>query len=476
MIQQDIDALLSVVENSLEATSTKVKVKDLQIFLKHIYSLVKVSALEKGVKAAIARYLIRGAALDIGVIPASIQDLYLARGRDEIPLSFTVPAINLRALPFDAARAVFRVAMSIDAGAMIFEIARSEISYTDQRPSEYTTNILAAAIAEGYRGYVFLQGDHFQISASRYEKNPEEEIRAVKDIIKEAIHAGFFNIDVDTSTLVDLSKPTIPEQQGINFNLSADLTAHIRSLEPKGITISVGGEIGEVGGKNSTEEELGAYTEGFNLKLEELAPGAVGLSKISIQTGTSHGGVVLPDGSIAQVKVDFDTLLKLSRIARKEFGMAGAVQHGASTLPQDSFGKFMEAEACEVHLATNFQNIFYDHAPEDLKKKIYAYLDKNHAGERKPDMTDDQFYYKSRKRAIGPFKKQIMAIPEKLRNKITVSWENQFRLLFNSLAIGDTKKLVDKFISTPKYLPTLDSYIAAISSQTTEEDTSDLAD
>ena len=476
MTQQDFNEVLSLVENSLEATDTEVKVKDLQSFLKHIYSLVKISALETGAKAAIARYLVRGAALDIGIIPASIQDLYLARGKEEIPLSFTVPAINLRALPFDAARAVFRVAMSIDAGALLFEIARSEIGYTDQRPSEFKTNILAAAIAEGYRGYVFLQGDHFQISASRYEKEPEEEMSAVKTLIEEAIHAGFYNIDVDTSTLVDLSKATIPEQQEINAHLSADLTAQIRSLEPEGITISVGGEIGEVGGKNSTEEELCAYMEGFNEKLEELIPGAVGLSKISIQTGTSHGGVVLPDGSIAQVKVDFDTLLKLSRTARKEFGMAGAVQHGASTLPQDAFGKFMEAEACEVHLATNFQNIFYDHAPEDLRNEIYAYLDKNHADERKPDMTDDQFYYKSRKRAIGPFKKQIMAIPEKVRNKITIAWENQFRLLFNSLAIGDTKKLVDKFISAPNHLPTLNSYLAAISGQPIEEDTSDLAD
>jgi len=41
----------------------------------------------------------------------------------------------------------------------------------------------------------------------------------------------------------------------------------IRDLEPDGITISVGGEIGEVGGKNSTVEELQAFMEGY---LEEL--------------------------------------------------------------------------------------------------------------------------------------------------------------------------------------------------------------
>ena len=71
--------------------------------------------------------------------------------------------------------------------------------------------------------------------------------------------------------------------------------------------------------------------------LARVAPGAVGLSKISVQSGTSHGGVVLADGSIADVKLDLETLRELSEIARKEYGLSGAVQHGASTLPDDAF-------------------------------------------------------------------------------------------------------------------------------------------
>ncbi len=120
---------------------------------------------------------------------------------------------------------------------------------------------------------------------------------------------------------------------------------------------------------------------------------------------------MLPDGSIAKVSVDFDTLLKLSRIARKEYGMGGAVQHGASTLPEDAFGKFVEAEAVEVHLATNFQNMLFDRLPADLRAEMYAYLDVKSAAERKPDMTDEQFYYKTRKNAVGPFKKQTWNMP-----------------------------------------------------------------
>ena len=84
------------------------------------------------------------------------------------------------------------------------------------------------------------------------------------------------------------------------------------------------------------------------------------ISKVSIQTGTSHGGVPLPDGSMAKVSIDFDTLDRLSTVARDEYGMAGCVQHGASTLPDDAFHHFPEHGTAEIHLATGFQNILYD--------------------------------------------------------------------------------------------------------------------
>ena len=88
------------------------------------------------------------------------------------------------------------------------------------------------------------------------------------------------------------------------------MTRFIRSIEPKGVTVSVGGEIGEIGKGNSTVDDLRAFMNGY-LKL--LPKGIKGISKISVQTGTTHGGVVLPDGSIAKVKIAFDTLKELSK-------------------------------------------------------------------------------------------------------------------------------------------------------------------
>src|SRR4030065_51115 len=91
-----------------------------------------------------ACWLIRRAAQALGIVSASIQLLYEAMGRSEVK-GFTVPAINIRAITYDVAQAVFRAAIKAKAGPVIFEIARSEIDYTLQKPMEYTCPIKAAA-------------------------------------------------------------------------------------------------------------------------------------------------------------------------------------------------------------------------------------------------------------------------------------------------------------------------------------------
>jgi fructose/tagatose bisphosphate aldolase len=382
-----------------------------------------------------------------GVYPASIHEFYRARGRDEFS-GFTVPAINLRSITYDLARAIFRVAKRNSSGAFIFEIARSEIGYTNQPPIEYASMVLAAAIKENYSGPVFVQGDHFQVNATKLKENPEKEIEGLEALIEEAILSGFYNIDIDSSTLVDVSKPDLKEQQLLNYQVCARLTQLIRHIEPEGITISVGGEIGEIGHQNSTPEDLRAFMAGLE---EKLGMGLVGISKISVQTGTTHGGVVMPDGSIAQIKLDFNTLKTLSEIARREYGLAGAVQHGASTLPPEAFHKFVECGAAEVHLATEFQNMIYEseHFPADLKKRIYEWLTVNAASEAERGETEEQFLYKTRKKALGPFKKEIMRLPQQTRDTIAAEIENKFDFLFKQLNVVNKRALVNKYVRVP---------------------------
>ncbi len=394
----------------------------------------------------LCRWIVHVGAGECGIRPASIHDLYMARGRGECS-GFTVPAINIRGLTFDVARMVFVAAITNKVGPVIFEIARSEIGYTQQRPIEYATAVLGAALSSGFSGAVFLQGDHYQVNAKRYQSAPDGEINYLRALISESVEAGFLNIDIDASTLVDLSKPTEEIQQEANAQLTHDFTVYIRGKQPKGVTISVGGEIGEVGSKNSTVEDLRGFMNNYKKKLQASGD-IVGISKISVQTGTSHGGIPLPDGTIAKVKVDFDTLERLSRLARDEYAMAGAVQHGASTLPEEAFHFFRERETAEIHLATGFQNMIYDNPefPEDLKETIYDHIHKEHADEKKSGETDEQFIYKTRKKAFGPFKKQIWDLPDSVRSRICGKLEEQFDFLFKQLGVPNTIDLVKKHI------------------------------
>jgi fructose/tagatose bisphosphate aldolase len=413
----------------------------------NIDQLVHTAVFGDGDAKAEARRTIHLEARRRGAVSSSIYPLYMAFGRNEIERAFTVPAFNIRALTYDAARALFRVAMRHDVGAFIFEIARSEIGYTEQRPAEYAACVLAAAIREGFKGPVFIQGDHFQASAKKWATPDGQaaEMKALESLIDEALAAEFYNIDIDTSTLVNLDFPTRDEQQRANYEGTAHLTKYIREREPDGITISVGGEIGEVGKYNTHPEEVRAYADGLK---RLLGSGLTGISKISVQTGTSHGGVPLADGSIAQAKIDFEVLRNTTHICREEYGMAGSVQHGASTLPESVFNKFPEAEAVEIHLATGFQNMILDAPtlPQDIKDGIRDFCFEHCLDERKPEQTDEQFVYTTRKKALGPFKRRMWEMDDAHKLPIIDELEAKFAFLMEKLGVHNTKDIVARYV------------------------------
>jgi len=392
-----------------------------------------------------ARWIIWEAGWQVGAKSASIDALYQARARGEYE-HLTVPAINVRAMAYDVARAIVASAKRRNVGPFIFELARSEMEYTEQTCAEFATVMMAAAIKEGHTGPIFIQGDHYQANAKKYATDPQGVVDGLKTLIREAIAAGYGNIDIDTSTLVDLSRSTLTEQQRDNFERCAELATLIRELEPAGVTISIGGEIGEVGKKNSTVEELRAFIDGFTATFGSRR----GLSKLSVNTGSSHGGVVLPDGTIAKVNIDFDTLREMSTAAR-EAGMGGAVQHGASTLPAEAFHHFPEVGTVEVHLATEFQNILLDggHFPEDLKNEMYAYCRENLKDEWGKDDTEEQFIYKTRKKLWGPFKQKAWNLPESTRSALRKQLEDKFEFLYEQLGAVDSTGLIDRFIGDP---------------------------
>jgi fructose/tagatose bisphosphate aldolase len=432
--------------NSLEidGDTGHVRVRNEALLRSHgIDSLVYLAAFGNPERQPVARWLIWEAAQALDILPNSIFDFYNAGGHDQFPRPFTTPAINLRAMTYDLARAAFRAAIKAKVGAFMFELSRSEMIHTDQRPAEYTSVILAAAIKEGFRGPVFLQADHIQVNAYDFKTNTEVELTGLRNLIRESLHAGFYNVELDTSTLVDPGKPTLDEQQYRNYELCATLTDYMRSLQPQKMVISVGGEIGELSTQNSTVQELRVFMDHYKRRIHH----AHGLSKLAVRAGTSTGGVVLADGTLAGQEIDFARLKELATIARHEYAMGGVVQHGASTLPLETLHQFVEAGAVEVHLATAFQNWLFEMLPAGLLNEVRLWLLQNVAQKRLPGDTEAQFLYKTRRLATGPFKKQLWNLPEDERARIRLAFEDHFTQLYQQLAVTHTQDMVASTIT-----------------------------
>lgn len=383
------------------------------------------------------REILKKEARSAGIIPAPLSNIYKMLANGNLT-GITVPAFNLRTLTYDFARAIFRAAKRCNAGLFIFELARQEKEYTKQSFDEYVISILSAALKEKFFAPVFIQADHVQVSGKNFADSPESEVSAIKGLIKKAISAGVYNIDIDASTLVDLEEDSEAKKQRNNIKITAQLVKFIRKIQPENVAINIGGEIGEIGKKNSTPEDLRAFMDGLN---EELKEDYQSISKISIQTGTTHGGIVLPDGKIANVNIDFETIKKLSEIARNEYGLAGVVQHGASTLPIEVFGKFPDSGCIEIHLATGIQNIFFDGIPEGFRKNMYDFILKKYQTEKKKYSTIDQFFYKTRKFALGVFKREIWLLPEDVRSRVAEKVERWVFKIFNLLKVNNTLNL-----------------------------------
>ncbi len=77
--------------------------------------------------------------------------------------------------------------------------------------------------------------------------------------------------------------------------------------------------------------------------------------------------------------------------------------------------------------------------------EIYAWCQVNAADERKAGQTEDQFLYTTRKKAIGPFKRQIWDLATK--DEILASQGAKIGYLFEQLRVPGTMALVQKYVT-----------------------------
>jgi len=91
--------------------------------------------------------------------------------------------------------------------------------------------------------------------------------------------------------------------------------------------------------------------------------------------------------------------------------------------------------------------MMYDHLPAEVRATIYEWLRENAKDERKASDSDEQFFYKTRKKALGPFKRRLWDLPDSVKATLAAAYDEKFTFLFNQLAIGDTARIVAKFVT-----------------------------
>ena len=380
-------------------------------------------------------------AREMGVYPAAIGEIYRALGQKTLT-PMTIPAFNIRGLTFALARVVWRKVIKLHAGPVIFELAPSETWAGDQTYAEYAAMIFAAACREGYQGPIFLQGDHFAIEST-------DEVPVVLERCHEVIASGFYQIDIDGSHLIVKDPLNLSAFHTPNAKVTAQIIKHLRQQQPSGVHLVLGGEVGEIGGRDTSINDLDTYKDLLELYLPaEIA----GLDKISAQTGTAHGGIVLQNGSTGQMNVDFDLIAQLSAKAR-DYGWSGIVQHGASTLTMRDLEKLPAAGVIEVHLATQIQNIVFDHPafPVDLREKmqkrlvVAAFGAEGEKIENPEALTLAQQFYKARWTAWGSFKQELWDLPASVMTPIEDSFSDWVEDIIKSLRIDNKKEVLRQY-------------------------------
>lgn len=374
------------------------------------------------------QWLIREAAAKRVIYPTSIQGLHEAIVVGAVP-AFTIPALSLHALSYDAARACFRAARDTAAGAFVFEYTDEVAGSGFQSPAEYATCILAAAIREGYQRAVFLQSGHIRVGSASYRVGRDDEIGRLKERLEEAVTAGFFNIDIDTSSLADFSSPSFLEQQRQSSRECAELVAFIREIEPAELSIRIGAEIRAMGDDNLTADQFRAFMEGFFEDLN-IPGGKKDLSKIIVLASAAD--------------VDLELLREIGEIARREYGLDLAVRSGTASLSETLFPQLPGNNIRELHLSAPFEDLIFDHeafSPE-LKKDIYRWIDSEWPGARQPGMSDEAFYRATRKRALLPFKQALWDLPEARRGRIMADVQAKLVSCFDTLGASNTTGLI----------------------------------
>jgi fructose-bisphosphate aldolase class II len=273
-----------------------------------------------------------------------------------------IMAVNMRCrLPVEGvARA------SIDTKApVMYEIAKSELGYTEYTPDSFVDYIMEVNERLGNKTVPFaIHADHLTV------KN-EEEVDSVDELVKEEIKAGFTSFAIDASHM----------ENELNLKATKKLAPQIMDL---GAGLEV--ELGEIGAKSGSAEGFTQPEEAEwfigELVKENIHPDLLAINNGSIHGtyfGTTKEGIQLEltkriyeaiqkwDVDIAQHGITGTSLMKI-----REFIKYGIRKGNVGTFWQNiSYGVGMDANGNAItDEEKNYTKRPYRGIPDDLWKDI----------------------------------------------------------------------------------------------------------
>jgi hypothetical protein len=148
-------------------------------------------------------------------------------------------------------------------------------------------------------------------------------------------------------------------------------------------------------------------------------------------------------------QIDQELLADFAKIARELYSLVGIGIDDIASMEPEQLERMPKSGVIELLINDRLQNIIFDHSnfPLGLREEIHSHIETHHSEERRTNWTDEEFYFRFRKKAWGAFKKQLWAMDERSKHAILADVETEIGMLFDKLGLLNTRKLIEKYYS-----------------------------
>lgn len=414
MLFRGAGQLTGVLERAVEIHGNRVEVLDADRLRTHTVEPLLYNSLFHPSERArdVCRWILREAAAAEGIHCTSLAGLYAALARGLAP-PVTVPLLRACVLPYDVARAVLRAARDHASEALAFAFGPEDASDTGLSVLDYASCVLAAALRERHGGPIFLRFGPLRVRSAAFALDAGAELSRLETLASDAVEAGFLNVHVDGSRLVDPGASTPLDKVALAAAVSGRLGAHVRGVRPRGGDVCLVSGIGDPGGREAVVDAARAFLDAFEVALHTRAGRVPGLSALSLRHST-EGPYELP------VDPDLDLLREAGEVVSHDYRIGGTSIGDVTPLEQGRLSTLPPARVREAELSLALQDAVLDHPafPLHIRDELHRRVDTQLRAERRPGEDAGDFRRRNRRRLLAPFLRELFDLDAAARDAI----------------------------------------------------------